>query len=46
MLPAAIGEENEGDTLGPEVGKGFVSAWERVGAADKDAIDAGGRELV
>lgn len=46
MFPAAIGEENEGDTLGLEVGKGFVRARERVGAAGEDTIDAGGRELV
>lgn len=46
MFPAAIGEENEGDTLGLEVGKGFVCARERVGAAGEDTIDAGGRELV
>lgn len=39
MFPAAIGEENEGDTLGLEVGKGFVRARERVGAAGEDAID-------
>jgi hypothetical protein len=36
---AAICEEDEGNTLGLEVRQGFVGAWERVGAADEDAID-------
>jgi hypothetical protein len=46
MFPAAIGEKDERDTLGLEVGKRFMCSRERVGAADEDAIDAGGFELV
>lgn len=40
MLAATVGEQDEGDALGLEVGERFGRAWDRVGAAEKDAIDA------
>lgn len=40
MLAAAVGEQDEGDALGLEVGERVGCAWDRVRAAEKDAIDA------
>ena len=34
MLAAAVGEEDEGDVVGLEITEGFLSARERLGAAD------------
>ena len=38
-LAAAIGEEDEGNTVGLEVGKGAVGAGERFGGAEENAVD-------
>ena len=40
ILPAAIREKDKGDAIGLEVGEGSVSTRQRVGAAEKDTIDA------
>ena len=40
-LAAAIGEKDEGDAVGLEIGKGAVSAGEGFGGAEEDAVDAG-----
>ena len=41
-LAPAVGEEDEGDAVGLEVAEGGCGAGERRGAAEEDAIDAGG----
>ena len=42
VFAAAIGEEDEGDVVGLEVGEGGVGAREGGGGAEEDAVDAGG----
>lgn len=39
---AAVGEEDEGDAVGAEVGEGVVGAGEGGAAAEEDAVNAGG----
>ena len=38
-LAAAVGEKDERDAMRLEVAKGLRSAWERLRATEKDAID-------
>ena len=38
-LAAAIGEEDEGNVVGLEVGEGAVGAGEWFGGAEKDTVD-------
>ena len=40
-LPAAIGEEDEGNALFLEIAEGFASTGKGIGAAEEDAIDTG-----
>jgi len=37
---AAVGEEDEGDSLGLEVAEGFCGAGEGGGGAEEDSVDA------
>ena len=39
---AAIGEENKGNPIPLQEPESFLSSWERVGAAEQHAINAGG----
>lgn len=39
-FPAAVGEEDEGDAVGLEVGEGAGGSGEGGRAAEEDAIDA------
>ena len=40
VFAATVGEEDERDLVGLEVGEGFACSREGLGAADQDAVDA------
>lgn len=46
VLAAAIGEEDEGDAVGLEVGQSFGGVRQGSGGAEEDAVDTGGSESV